>query len=81
MAASSIHGGAKLDAVFSMMAKTFSFVHELPFCSRMGVSVELCICVAAYSSLWRLYKAVYTARSTIFVFVFTEFMYSMSFTT
>ena len=81
MAASSIHGGAKLDAVFSMMAKTLNFVHELSFCSRIGVSVELCICVASYSSLWRLYKAVYTARSTIFVFVFSEFMYSMSFTT
>ena len=71
MAASSIHGGAKLDAVFSMMAKTLNFVHELSFCSRIGVSVELCICVASYSSLWRLYKAVYTARSTkgrLFVF-------------
>ena len=41
VAASSIRGGAKLDAVFSMMAKTLSFVHELPFCSRIGVSVEL----------------------------------------
>ena len=54
----SIHGRAKLDAVFSMMAKTFSFVHELPILIRISDSVEMCICFAAYSSLLRLYNAV-----------------------
>ena len=58
VAAISIHGRAKLDAVVSMMAKTFSFVHELTILIRISDSVELCICFAAYSSLWRLYIAV-----------------------
>ena len=58
VAAISIHGRAKLDAVFSMMPKTFSFVHELTILIGIGDSVELCICFAAYSSLWRLYIAV-----------------------
>ena len=54
----SIHGRAKLDAVFSMMTKTFSFVHELPILLRISDSVEMCICFAAYSSILRLYNAV-----------------------
>ena len=54
----SIHGRAKLDAVFSMMAKTFSFVHELLILLRISDSIEMCTCCAAYSSLLRLYNAV-----------------------
>ena len=54
----SIHGMAKLDAVFSMMAKTFSFVHELPILLQIRDSVEMCICFGAYRSLLRLYNAV-----------------------
>ena len=65
----SIHGRAELDAVFSMMAKTFSFAHELPILLRISDSVDMCVCFAAYSSLLRLYNAVYTVKSAFFVLV------------
>ena len=64
----SIDGSAELDAVFSM-AKTFSFVHELPILLRISDSVEMCICFAAYSSLLRLYNAVYTVKSAFYILV------------